>query len=61
MVMTEIMQVFRGSEGTCIHCDGCFVGCEASGKTMVEALVSLPCSLFSVEQTADAKEERDGR
>lgn len=62
LVMNKpMLEVVREGGATSVFCTACVIECESTGKTTVEALMSLPCSHYQMDKTVDAKEERDAR
>jgi len=55
------MEVVREGGATSIRCRACVVECESHGKSTVEALLTLPCSQYVIDDTVDAEEERNAR
>ena len=58
---SPVMEVVREGGATSIRCRACVVECESHGKSTVEALLTLPCSQYVIDDTVDAEEERNAR
>ncbi len=55
------MEVIREGGVTSVFCAACVIECKSTGRTTVEALMSLPCSHYQRDRTVDAEEGRNAR
>lgn len=56
-----MLEVIREGGVTSVFCAACVIECRSTGRTTVEALMSLPCSHYQMDKTVDAEEERNAR